>query len=76
MLRFQQSQDLFSIAFGREMKLSNALGNNSCCHIKKHEETCDEMQIVELHTIQDKFSSISYEEGDFYCKLPNIVERD
>ena len=83
LIRFQQCHDICSIAFGREVKLSDALVNyesgcgNLCSHIKKLEWTCDELKIVELGNIQDKFAAIdNVSDQYFYCKLPNIVDRD
>ena len=83
-IRFEGCDDISSIAFGRELQLSDALESfesgcgNLCSHIRKLQETSDALPIVELNTIQDKFAVIAddSEEEYFYCKLPNTVDRD
>ena len=82
LIRFEGCDDISSIAFGREVQLSDALENfesgcgNLCSH--KLEGTSDALAIVELNTIQDKFAVIADDNEDmyFYCKLPNTVDRD
>jgi hypothetical protein len=83
-IRFEGCDDISSIAFGREVPLSDALESfesgcgNLRSHIKKLQGTSDALAIVELNTIQDKFAVIAddSEEEYFCCKLPNTVDRD
>ena len=64
-IRFEGCDDISSIAFGREVQLSDALESfesgcsNLCSHIKKLQGKSDLSAIVELNTIQEKFAVIA-----------------
>ena len=79
-IHFQQCNDTCSIAFGRQ--LANALVHSEagcgilCSHIKKTVETCPVLEIIELGYIQDKFVVIEGQQEQFYCTLPNSIDRD
>ena len=83
LIRFEECDDVCSIAFGREVYLSDALVSyesgcgNLCSHIQKLQGTSDALAIVELDTIQDKFAIIAdvNEDKYYYCKLPNTLDR-
>lgn len=83
-IHFLQTDDVCNIAFGRQVKLANALVHSEpgcgilCTHIRKIVETCPVLEIVELENIQDKFAVIETDnqQEQFYCKLPNIIDRD
>ena len=79
-IHFQQCNDTCSITFG--WKLANALVHSEagcgilCSLIKKTVETCPVLEIIELGYIQDKFVVIEGQQEQFYCTLPNSIDRD
>lgn len=83
-IRFEECDDFCSVAFGREVYLSDALVSYEsgcgklCSHIQKVQGTSDALAIVKLDTIQDKFAIIADVSGEknLYCKLPNTLDRD
>ncbi len=83
-IRFEESGNPYSVAFGRQVRLVNALVHSDaelgslCSHVKRKEETDSVLKIVKMSDIQEKFAVFADEnqQEQFYCKLPNTVERD